>query len=137
MIPGGILARLTARAATLEDRLASDFIPTGQHQLIETRLLRWAELGAKGDRDRLRKSLHWRGIDLDRILPSLGNVSLSAQSAPAPWAMEFAELLEAALIEHAHGQQTSPKEHRTAVMTCFVRAAKAELCRRLDSPAKT
>jgi lantibiotic modifying enzyme len=132
-------ARLTARAATLEERLAPDFIPTGadQHQLIETRLLRWTELGAKGDRERLRQSLHWRGIDLARILPSLGNVSLSAQSAPAPWALEFAELLQAALIQRAHGQQTSPKDHRTAVLACFVRAAKAELCRALDVHTKT
>jgi lantibiotic modifying enzyme len=138
MIPAETLARLTARAATLAERLTPDFIPTttDQHQLIETRLLRWAELGAKGDRDRLRQSLHWRGIDLDRILPSLGNVSLSEQSAPAPWAIEFAELLEAALIEHAHAQQTSPKEHRSAVMACFVRAAKAEFCRALDARAK-
>jgi lantibiotic modifying enzyme len=139
MISAEALARLTARAATLDERGASDFIPTGtdQYQLVETRLLRWAELGAKGDRDRLRQSLHWRGIDLARILPSLGNVSLSAQSAPAPWALEFAELLQAALIEHAHRQQTPPKDHRTAVMACFVRAAKAELDRALDTRAKT
>jgi lantibiotic modifying enzyme len=135
VISAEALARLAARASTLEERLAPGFVPASfdQQPRIQARLLRWAELGAKGDRDRLRRSLDWRGIDLDRMLPVLGSVSLSPESKPAAWVIQFAELLNAALIEHRRNQADPPKDHRTAMMACFVRAAKAELCRKMHT----
>jgi lantibiotic modifying enzyme len=137
MISAKALARLSARASTLDERLAPGFVAAGlDHQRIEARLRRWAELGAKGDRDRLRHSLHWRGIDLDHMLPALGSVSLSLESTPAPWVLRFAELLDAALIQHRRGQEDSPKDHRTAMMACFVRAANTELCRAIHAQAR-
>ena len=109
MIPAETLALLTARCSTLEERLAPYFVAddADPHQRAEARLQRWAELGAKGDRDRLRHTLAWRGIDLDRMRPALGNISLAPESPHATWTLHFAELLETALIEHRRGEQQS------------------------------
>jgi lantibiotic modifying enzyme len=139
MISTEALARLAASASTLDERLGPGFVATGldQHERIETRVLRWAELAAKGDRDRLRHSLHWRGIELDRMLPVLGAVSLSPESAPVAWVLHFAELLDAALIEHSRCEQGSPKDHRVAVMACFVRAARSGLCRAMHTTERS
>jgi lantibiotic modifying enzyme len=135
MISAEALAHLAARASTLDERLAPGFVADhDQHQRIETRLSRWADLGAKGDRDRLRNSLEWRGINLDRLLPALGRLSLSSECEPPNWVLQFGELLDAALIEHRRGGEDAPEDHRTAVMARFVRAAKTELWQTI--PAK-
>jgi lantibiotic modifying enzyme len=138
MISSEAMARLAARASTLDERLAPGFVCTevDPHPRIEARLLRWAELGAKGDRDRLRQSLEWRGIDLDRMVPALGNVSLSPESTPPTWVRNFAGLVDAALIEHRRSELDSPENHRTAVMAGFARAAKAKLCQTLPSEVR-
>lgn len=138
MISAKTLGGLTARAATLEERLTHDFIPTeiDQQPLVEARVRRWAQLGAKNDRDRLRQSLRWRGIELDGVLSALQNVTLSARSGPAAWAHDFAALLEAALAEHVRAQKSSLKDHRGAVMGSFALAAKTAVCSALTARAR-
>jgi lantibiotic modifying enzyme len=138
MIPAETLARLATCASTHEERLAPPFVPAPENDVgrIDARISRWAELGAKGDRERLRRSLHWRGIDLDRMRPSLGDVSLSTAEPLPAWVLRFAALLEATLAQH--GQVTigpPPAYERAAVMTPFVRAAAAAL--RGIIPART
>ena len=133
-----MLAHLATRASTLEERLVPPFQPAVANDAgrIEACIDRWAELGAKGDRERLQRSLHWREIDLDRIRAAFGGVSLPPEAAMPGWVQRFAVLLEAALTEHRQNNGDPPPDNeRSAVMTCFVRAAAAELRRAL--PAST
>lgn len=139
MIPAEALARLAARASTIEERLAPPFAQAAatDARQIDARIARWAELGAKGDGERLRRSLRWRGIDLDRIRPALGEAAL-APAAPLPdWAPRFAALLAAALGEHrADRDGPPPTSAHEAVMAPFARAAAASLRRALPASAR-
>lgn len=139
MIPGEALARLATRASTLEERLGSPFVPASANHAdrIDGCISRWAELGAKGDSERLQRSLHWRGIDLDRIRPAFGDVSLSPEAALPGWVLRFAALLEAALTEYHRGKaDPSPVHERAVVMLSFVRAAAADLRRAIPAHAR-
>jgi lantibiotic modifying enzyme len=139
-IPAETLARLATRASMLEERLAPPFVtsPENHSNQIDVRISRWAELGAKGDRERLRRSLHWRGIDLDRIRPALGDVSLSPEAALPEWVLRFDALLEAALGEHRHAAPDTPPpaNERAAVMSPFLRAAAASLRKAIPAHAR-
>src|ERR1700753_526361 len=107
MIPAEALEHLATRASTLEERLAAPFVPVeGSDDRIEACVSRWAELGAKGDRERLQRSLHRRGIDLDQIRPVLGGVSLLPGAELPEWVRRFVSLVESALAEHGR-EQTS------------------------------
>lgn len=135
MIPAEALTGLAARASTLEERMAPPFVLVASDQVDRTDacISRWAELGAKGNRERLQRSLHWRGIDLDHIRPALGDVSVLPGAALPGWVLRFTALLEAALTEHRDSTDLSPTHERAAVMTPFLRAA-ASMLRQLIPP---
>jgi lantibiotic modifying enzyme len=138
MIPAEVLAHLATRASTLEERLAPPFVTAADRgDRIEACITRWADLGAKGDRERLQRSLHWRGIDLDRIRAAFGGVTLPPDAALPAWVLRFAVLLEAALNEQRHENAGPPPDNeRAAVMMCFGRAAAAELRRTIPAHAR-
>ncbi len=130
MIPAEVLARLAVRASTLEERLVT---PTtislrNDEALVEARMSRWADLGAKGDRERLKRSLGWRGIELNRVRSALGDASLLPQTKLPSWVLRFATLLEAALAgQNRDDAGPEPLHERAAVVLPFVRAAAIEL----------
>lgn len=139
MIPPETLARLAGRASTLEERLLPPFTHTEQtdNARIEARVTRWADLGAKGDRERLERSLGWRGIDLNRVRPALGAEPLLPETELPAWVLRFAILLEEALAEQDgddHGPE--PFQARAAVVLPFARAALAELRQSLPSQVR-
>jgi lantibiotic modifying enzyme len=138
MIPVEQLSRLGARASTLDERLAPPFVPavSDQANQIDARIARWAELGAKKDRERLQRSLHWRGIDLDHIRPALGDVSLQPGAVLPEWLLHFDALLEEALAMHGNVGGPPPGNERAAVMAPFARAAAAALRKKIPAHAR-
>ncbi len=136
VIPAEVLARLAERASTLEERLAFPFVTDAENRAsqIQSRISRWAELGAKNDRERLQRSLQWRGIDLSEIAPALGDVSLSPGAALPEWVLHFDALVEAVLTTHRpEHDEPLPANERVAVMTPFLHAAASQL--RWEIPA--
>jgi type 2 lantibiotic biosynthesis protein LanM len=133
-IPAETLAHLATRASTLEERLSPPFIAESENtEEIEAHVSRWAEFGAKNNRERLQRSLQWRGIDLDRVRPALGGATLSP-GAPLPdWVLRFAALVEVALTEYRYPAPDSPPpiNERAIVMGPFLRALAAELRREI------
>lgn len=138
MIPTQTLRVLAARASTIEERLAPPFVPAATASSaaqIDARIARWAALGAKGDRDRLRRSLSWRGIDLDRVAPALGEATLCPDAPLPDWTGRFAILLEAALSVHREAAVDLPETvDHAAVMAPLAASAAAELDRMLPAP---
>lgn len=97
MIPRALLTEIAERASDLQERLAPPFLPAPANDAIETRLARWAELGAKGDRERLRRSLAWRGLDLDALIPALAGARLAEGAELPDWVLRFDALVTGAL----------------------------------------
>jgi lantibiotic modifying enzyme len=126
-LPHAALAVLAARAATPEERLAPPFVledPARHAAIITRRLERWARHAARGDLARLRETLAWRGVDLDRLAPALGAARL-AEGAPLPdWAEDLAALLADALPRAGQRPFARPYE---AILAPFAAAATARL----------
>lgn len=97
MIPRSSLARLAERASDLFERSSAPFIPVPVDEaMVRHRLQRWAQLGALGEVDRLRRTLAARSIDLDAMGPALTGARLH-DTAPLPaWVERFASLMTAA-----------------------------------------
>lgn len=126
-LPRATLAVLAARAATLEERLAPPYVledPARHAAIITRRLERWARHAARGDVARLRETLAWRGIQLDRLAPALGAARL-AEGAPLPdWAEDLAELLGEAILRA--GDKPHARSYE-AILAPFAAAAAARL----------
>lgn len=131
--PRAVLAGLAARAATPEERLAPPFVledPARHADAIARRLDRWARHAARGDLARLRETLAWRGLDLDRLAPTLGAARLAEGAALPGWADDLAALLAEALpragAAFASCDPARPRPHE-AILAPFAAAAAARL----------
>jgi len=99
VIPRALLTDIAERASDLHERLAPPFLPAPATDAVEMRLARWAGLGAKSDRERLRRSLAWRGLDLDALIPALGGAQLAEGAELPDWALRFDALVTDALAK--------------------------------------
>lgn len=88
------LVALAEGASTPEERLSARFEALRDEAAVEVRLRRWSELAAKGNDGAFRRTLAWRGIDLQTFRHGLGPVRL-APGAPLPrWTLRFREIIE-------------------------------------------
>jgi lantibiotic modifying enzyme len=99
VIPRALLIEIAERASDLHERLAPPFLPAPANDAIDARLARWAEVGAKGDRERLRRSLAWRGLDLDALIPALAGARLAPGAELPSWVDRFVALVTGALAK--------------------------------------
>jgi lantibiotic modifying enzyme len=98
VIPPALLKEIAERASDLHERQTSPFQPAPASDAIDPRLARWMELGAKGDRERLRRSLAWRGFDLDALIPALAGARLVKGAELPAWIGRFDALVTDALV---------------------------------------
>jgi hypothetical protein len=125
--PRHVLAAVAARAATLEERLRPPFVledPARHGAIIARRMERWARHAARGDLSRLRETLAWRGINLERLAPALGMARLADGAALPEWADDLATLLAEALPRAECGPRMRPHE---AILAPFAAATAARL----------
>ena len=90
------LASLACGASTPEERLDQPFVlgdPREHAGVVDMRVARWADVAAQGDGDRLRRSLAWRGVDLDRMRASLAPASLADGALLPGWTERLARLV--------------------------------------------
>ena len=93
-MPAEDLSAIAAAATPLFDRLAGSVTPRlagAKDAIAASRLDRWREVVAEADDARFSRRLEWDAIDLQRVLPLLGDVRL-ADGCPLPrWTQTFAQ----------------------------------------------
>lgn len=94
----GALRKIAAEASTLWERLGSDCYVClngpESAKLAATRLERWLERAARGNRQVFEKRLSWLGTTLQKVVHALGHVRLNGE-LPS-WTKIFARAMDAA-----------------------------------------
>ncbi len=90
------LIEIVERASTIAERLSDRFIPDpaqAHHKLIDSRIKKWCQAIALGNREKFAKRLAWDDLNADTICQVLGNVRF-ADGQPLPhWAETLREIL--------------------------------------------
>jgi type 2 lantibiotic biosynthesis protein LanM len=82
------IIKIIEKASTLTDRLSRKFTshkePT-EAKLIDSRLDKWCQISAKGERSKFVKYLAWNDLEIDRVRDTLGNVKLINEKDLPNW----------------------------------------------------
>ena len=89
------LIAIVERASTIDERLSDRFAAPEQldHKLINSRIEKWCQTVAKGDRDKFAKNLAWSDLKLEEIDYIFGNVCLADGQTLPDWTKTLQEIL--------------------------------------------
>ena len=90
------LLTIVERASTIAERLSDRFIPNPEQvddKLINSRIEKWCQAVAKGDREQFAKHLAWEELELEKISPLFGSVCLSNKEILPGWTETLGEIL--------------------------------------------
>jgi type 2 lantibiotic biosynthesis protein LanM len=124
--------KIVDRASTLGDRIRAEFPHNLQDaKLINTRLDKWCQIAAKGNRERFNKYLNWQGLDLDTVSQNLGTISLTNENTLPPWTETFKEVLQAANfpLDPSDTKILDPKKTQPfeEILVPFIKVARRKL----------
>ena len=97
-----LLRSIVARASSIHERLAPDFLPVvevSDEALINRRVNAWIQAAANGDPALFRRRLAWDGLDENRARLAVAPVHLHPEAALPQWAMILGEILEMAGVD--------------------------------------
>jgi type 2 lantibiotic biosynthesis protein LanM len=82
------IIKIVEKVSTLTDRLTNKFISNQKQtedKLIDSRLDKWCQVSAKGDRSKFVKYLAWNDLEIERVRDVLGSVKLADESNLPSW----------------------------------------------------
>lgn len=82
------LHKIVAKASTIFERIENGYIPIEDSESIEianNRLHKWCQTSSRGDWNRFYRRLEWASIDLNKVLPLLGNVRMPFEKLMPDW----------------------------------------------------
>ncbi|MUG97843.1 type 2 lantipeptide synthetase LanM [Scytonema sp. UIC 10036] len=139
------IIQIVEKASTLAERLSNQLTfheSQANDTQIETRLEKWCQVVAKGDRQKFEKRLGWDGLNINSVRRVLSNVCLINEQYLPDWAETLWEGMEAAFA-FLDSDQSNLKQHCCLVpqkplpfeeaLLPFVDVAKKKLLARIGS----
>lgn len=93
------LIRIVERASTISERLSAGFTPKksqANDNLINSRLEKWCQVVAGGNKQKFEKRLAWDDLDVDTVRHALGTVHLADEQLLPSWTETLTEAMQIA-----------------------------------------
>jgi type 2 lantibiotic biosynthesis protein LanM len=101
------LRAIAAKASSIRERLAPDFVASGEttyDETIEARMRAWVAKAAKGDVTTFRRRLAWEGLDENLARRAVGPARLKPEAPLPRWVLTLAEVLQLAGVSKARAR---------------------------------
>jgi type 2 lantibiotic biosynthesis protein LanM len=94
------LIKIVEKASIFSERLGKEFVfneSQTDRDLMSSRLEKWCQVAAKGDRQKFERRLAWQGLDIEMARRALGRVSLVNKGDLPSWVETLREGMQASI----------------------------------------